>query len=66
MSVSRNWRPRGFLALAIVLSLAYWVFGQGLGEVLSGSSTDPNAGPLFVLLALALWSMIGAKDAASP
>jgi hypothetical protein len=38
----------------IVLSLAYWLFGQGLGELNTTQATDVNAGPLFVLLALAL------------
>jgi hypothetical protein len=39
----------------IVLSLAYWVLGQSLGGPFwAGNATDVNAGPLFVLLALAL------------
>ncbi|HEV7941706.1 MAG TPA: hypothetical protein VGP17_02755, partial [Solirubrobacteraceae bacterium] len=29
IAVALNWRPREFLTLAIALSLAYWVFGQG-------------------------------------
>ncbi len=43
------------LAIGVVLSLAYWVFGQSLGGPFwAGSSTDLNSGPLFVLLALTL------------
>jgi len=42
------------LLLGALLSIAYWAFGQGLGNLTSGKATDPNAGPLFVLLALAL------------
>jgi copper(I)-binding protein len=38
----------------IVLSVLFWVFGQGLGNLGSGQSTDPNSGPLLVLLAVAL------------
>jgi hypothetical protein len=34
----------------IVVSLAFWVTGQGLGEFWSGVSTDPETGPLMVLL----------------
>jgi hypothetical protein len=34
----------------MVLSLAFWVTGQGLGEFWSGISTDPETGPLMVLL----------------
>jgi hypothetical protein len=45
---------REALIAGAVLSLAYWLLGQGLGELTTGQSTDPNAGPLFVLLALTL------------
>ena len=38
-----------------VISLAYWVLGQAFGGVTTGRATDPNAGLLFVLLALALF-----------
>ena len=51
--MATNWRPQPFLALAIVLNLGYWVIGQGLGGIFyTNSATDPNAGPLFILLAL--------------
>lgn len=52
-----NWQPRPFLAVAIVLNLAYWVIGQGLGGVFTGFATDPNSGPAFILLALMLYSL---------
>jgi cytochrome oxidase Cu insertion factor (SCO1/SenC/PrrC family) len=53
-----NWRPRPFLALAIVLSLGYWVIGQSFGGIIyTGNATDPNAGPLFVLLAAVMYSL---------
>lgn len=42
------------LLFGAVLSLAYWLVGQAFGGILTGTGTDPNAGPLFVLLALAL------------
>jgi hypothetical protein len=58
IAVIRNWRAREFLALAIVLNLAYWVFGQGFGGIFQGGATDPNAGPLFVLLAYAMYTLI--------
>lgn len=58
IAVALNWRPREFLILAIALNLAYWVFGQGFGGIFQGGATDPNAGPPFVLLACALWSLI--------
>ncbi len=47
-------RARLFLFLGIGVSLAFWAVGQSFGELFSGTSTDPNAAPLYVLLALAL------------
>jgi hypothetical protein len=52
------WKPLRWPALAvgIVVSLAYWVFGQSLGGPFwTEGATDFNSGPLFVLLALALF-----------
>ena len=43
------------LVTGSVVSLGYWALGQGFGVPTSGKSTDVNAGPLFVLLALRLW-----------
>jgi hypothetical protein len=54
IAVAIDWHPRRLLVLAIVLNLLYWVLGQGLGGIFEGGATDPNAGLLFVLLALAL------------
>ena len=47
-------RPTLFLAAGGVLSTFFWVSGQGLGGIFTGSGTDPNSGPLVVLLALAM------------
>jgi hypothetical protein len=46
---------RASLVLAIVVSLVIWVFAEALGGILAGGATDPNSGPLLVLLALAYW-----------
>jgi hypothetical protein len=43
------------LVLAIVVALIIWVFGEALGGIMAGRATDPNSGPLLVLLALAFW-----------
>jgi hypothetical protein len=51
------WKPTRWpaLAIGILLSLAYWLYGQDLGGPFwSEGATDVNAGPLFVLLAFAL------------
>lgn len=48
-------RPAVFLIAGAALSVDFWIVGQSLGGITTGIATDPNAGPLFVLLALALW-----------
>ncbi len=58
VAVYRNWRPKQFLWAAVILNLVYWVLGQGFGGIFTGQGTDPNAGPLFVLLAFALYWLI--------
>jgi hypothetical protein len=58
VAVAANWHPKPFLLLAAALSLAYWVFGQGLGGIFQGGATDPNAAPLFVVLAYVLYSLV--------
>lgn len=62
IAVARNWHARAFLIAAIVLNLAYWVLGQGFGGIFNGGATDPNAGPLFVLLAWALYGLLPIDD----
>jgi hypothetical protein len=47
-------RPTPFLAGGGLLAAFFWVSGQGLGGILTGSGTDPNTGPLIILLALAM------------
>ncbi|MHB1732968.1 MAG: hypothetical protein ACYCU8_05880 [Ferrimicrobium acidiphilum] len=46
---------RPVLLAGIILSVVFWVVGQNFGGILAGSATDPNAGPLYVLLALTLY-----------
>jgi hypothetical protein len=58
IAVGIDWHPRTFLWLAIYLNVVYWVIGQGFGGLATGSGTDPNAGPLFILLACALYSIL--------
>jgi hypothetical protein len=57
IAVGANWRPKPFIALAVAINLAYWVLGQGLGGIFTGTGTDPNSAPLFILLALGLYSL---------
>jgi predicted branched-subunit amino acid permease len=62
VAVAKDWRAKEFLILAAVLNLIYWVVGQGLGGMFAGGATDPNAGPLFMLLAYAMLPLAGRKD----
>ena len=58
VAVAADWRPRAFLALAVVLNVVYWIVPQGLGGIFAGDATDPNAAPLFVLLAYAMYPVV--------
>jgi hypothetical protein len=52
------WTPSRWaaLALGITISIAYWAVGQSFGGPFwIGNATDVNSGPLFVLLAVALF-----------
>jgi hypothetical protein len=38
-----------------ILSLFFWVVGQGLGNYFSGLATDPNSAPLYILLGISIF-----------
>jgi hypothetical protein len=61
VGVARDRGAHVLLGMAIALNLAFWVVGQGLGGMFEGGATDPNAAPVFVLLALALWPITGTR-----
>ena len=48
-----------------LIALGLWAFGQSFGQVYSGQSTDPNTGPLLLLMAAAVYSW-AAQTAARP
>ena len=58
-------RPGWFLAAGALFAFLMWIAGQGLvGEIFSGSDTDPNTGPLVILLAAAMVpTVIASKEA---
>ncbi len=57
-------RPQAFLLLGGLMAFAFWVAGQGfVGGVFTGSGTDPNTGPLVVLLALVMVPVLTADRA---
>ena len=44
-----------FLVAGVALVLDCWVLGQSFGQIFTGMATDPNTGPLVILLALAIY-----------
>ncbi len=48
---------RATLVLLILMALVIWVVGENFGMILAGGATDPNSGPLLVLMALAYWPL---------
>ncbi len=48
-------RPGIWLALGALFAFLLWIAGQGLiGNLFTGNDTDPNTGPLIILLAAAM------------
>lgn len=56
---------RAALALGIALSVVYWIIGQQFGGITSGAASDVGAAPLYVLLALSLWTPRHAPELSS-
>jgi hypothetical protein len=46
---------RGTLVLAVLIALVIWVVGENFGTIATGQATDPNTGPLLILLAAVYW-----------
>jgi hypothetical protein len=57
---------RAVLVLAIVVATVIWIFGEAFGEIMAGGATDPNSGPLLILLALAYWPLRKLPTASLP
>lgn len=64
VAVAIDRQARVFLRLAIYLNVGYWILGQGLGGLATGTATDPNAAPLFVLLAATLSTLLPTRAGA--
>jgi hypothetical protein len=45
------------VTLGLALTLVFWVLGQDLGALYGGQATDPNAGPVLALMAVALLAL---------
>ena len=55
---------RPALVLAGLLGLVFWV-AEGFGGIVTGQATDPNSGPLLILLAACFWPPAHAAATAS-
>ncbi|MGO8860791.1 MAG: hypothetical protein ACLQRH_08485 [Acidimicrobiales bacterium] len=44
-----------FLIAGAAMALDIWVLGQAFGQIFTGMATDPNTGPLLILLALTVY-----------
>jgi hypothetical protein len=49
-----------------VAGLLIWIPGQAFGGILAGGMTDPNSGPLLVLIAAAYWPAKPALSVTEP
>jgi hypothetical protein len=48
---------RAGIVIAVALALAIWILAQDLGEIATGTATDPNTGLPLTLLALCYWPL---------
>lgn len=55
LGVLLDWLTRPLLAVGALVAIGYWIVGQDLGGMFSGQATDPNSGPLVLLLAASLF-----------
>ncbi len=57
---------RATVVAAVVVGLLIWIPGQAFGGILAGGMTDPNSGPLLVLVALAYWPARPSRSVTEP
>ena len=58
IGIAARWRARELLRLAIIVSLSFWVLGEGFGGIFQGGATDPNSGLPLVLLAYVMFGLV--------
>ena len=61
-----GWTCQLSVGIGVFMSLSGWLLFQGLGDLTSGRATDPNTGPLIVLLALAVVGAAHPRDITQP
>ena len=58
IGVGFNRDAKRLLILSAVVNALYWLVGQGFGGIFQGGATDPNAAPLFILMAYAVYQLV--------
>jgi hypothetical protein len=56
---------RPALVIAVITAAIIWAAGEQFGGILTGQATDPNTGPLLILIAVAYWPP-GKKNTITP
>jgi hypothetical protein len=56
IAVFLDWHRNLFLVVGSLLALFVWITAEYFGGIFTGQGTDPNSGPLFVLIAAALFA----------
>jgi hypothetical protein len=51
------------LVLGMVTFVFIWVATENFGGILAGGATDPNSGPLVIILAMLYWPLTLARKA---
>jgi hypothetical protein len=62
VATARGFHAKTFLGVSMLIALAFWVIGQGLGGVFTGQATDVNTGPLLILLAALTWQGLRIRE----
>ena len=62
IAVFLNWQRNAFLVVGSLIGLLIWITGEYFGGMFTGQGTDPNSGPILVLLAAALWVATPARN----
>ena len=65
-SLVPGWTRQLSIAFGGIIALTGWLLFQGLGDLTSGQSTDPNTGPLIVILAFAVAGSTHSRETARP
>ena len=60
-AVAAGVRTRGLirpaLIVAAIAAIVIWVTGEQFGAIFTGQATDPNTGPLLILIIAAFWPL---------